>query len=423
MAPFWKSAALLFVALRFGDLVNFVTGVWLVPKFVGPSELGAVMPLVQAAGLLSLPVSILVAPYSRLLAVHLARGQAGKAKAMVRDAALVSGAAFLASAAVSPFVLPPLFSRFRVENGNLAVAIIASAAVGAVTPVFSETVRAMGRFGVVSLCNLVCAPLRFAVMAVAMPLRGITGYFVGQSAGPVFTSILSLGAFLRGVGRVRPEPYWREDRAAFFSFVVPFAALSVAGGVRAMAELMPMSFIPQTEAAAYYQISRFSELATYAGVTLVYMLFPVVAARQAQGKDSIDLLLRTMAFSALGGLALSAAVAAAARFLFPFFPFLSPYAEYSGYILPFGAISSLRVSAACFEAHETGRSDFRFVRWALPVHLAATAALALICRGPEALRLGAWHLRHVVFAMGLPSAAIFAGAFATALLRFRSVGR
>lgn len=419
MAPFWKSAAILFVALRFGDLVNAVTGIWLVPKFVGPSELGAVMPLAQAAGLLGLPVSVLVAPYSRLLSVHLARGETGKAKAMVRDATLLAALAFAVSAAASPFLLPPLFSRFHLANGNLALAILVSSVIGAFTPVFSETVRAMGRFGIVSLCNVLAAPVRFASMAMAMRLRGITGYFVGQAAGPVLISVLSIGAFMRAVRGVRPVPYWRDDRRPFLSFLIPFALVSAAGGVHGMAELMPMSFIPQAESAAYYQITRFTEIATYVGITFPFMLFPVVAARDARGEDSTGLLLRSMALSAAGGLALTGALAACGRVLFSSFGFLSPYLPFVGHLLPFGAIATMRVTYACFAAHEMARSDFRFLRCELPVHIAATAALALVCRGPERFRLGEWGLRHVAVAMGVPVAVLFLFAFATVLLRSR----
>ena len=71
---FWGAAALLFAAMRFGDVVNAVTGVWLVPKYVPAERLGAVLPLQQAAALVSLPLSILLAPYVKLLAVHAERG-------------------------------------------------------------------------------------------------------------------------------------------------------------------------------------------------------------------------------------------------------------------------------------------------------------------------------------------------------------
>ena len=180
-----------------------------------------------------------------------------------------------------------------------------------------------------------------------------------------------------------------------------------------------MSFIPREQSAAYYQISRFTEIAAYFGLSVSYLLFPVVAARQARGADSTGLLARSMLFASVGGLAVSAALAAVSPALFSAVPFLAPYRPFVRYMLPFGAVASLRVSEGCFVAHETARGDFRFLRWALPVHAASVAVLALVCRGPEAFRLGPWSLSGVVAAMSVPALALFCGASATVAFRAR----
>ena len=43
----WWYAILLFVAQRFGDVMNMFVGMWLVPKYVPQEELGAVLPLMS----------------------------------------------------------------------------------------------------------------------------------------------------------------------------------------------------------------------------------------------------------------------------------------------------------------------------------------------------------------------------------------
>ncbi len=60
MGDFWWYSLMLFCACRAADLLNAFVGLWLVPKYVDPSELGAVTPLGNFAGLLALPVAFAV---------------------------------------------------------------------------------------------------------------------------------------------------------------------------------------------------------------------------------------------------------------------------------------------------------------------------------------------------------------------------
>ena len=43
----WCYSAMIFIACRSGDVIQAFIGLWLVPKYVGPNELGAVLPLQQ----------------------------------------------------------------------------------------------------------------------------------------------------------------------------------------------------------------------------------------------------------------------------------------------------------------------------------------------------------------------------------------
>jgi hypothetical protein len=395
LGPVWGAAFVLFAAQRFGDAVNAFVGIWLVPRYVPADELGALLPLAQVAAFVAMPLAILLTPYAKLLNVHAERGEPGKVKAMFRDASLLALAVLLLTLAATPFFFPLIFRRFGIQNGNLALAIVVSATLGALAPVFTESLRALKRFGVASFASAAAPPLRLAVMWIALPFRGLTGYFVGQSAGPSFQSGVALVDFLRRHRGVRCERYFREDRRVFLAFAIPLAVSTIAGNLRGMAELMPMALVPKAESAAYYQITRFTEIASYLGLTLVFVLFPVVSARHERGQDTRRVLLQTM-WGSLGlGLSFTAALALVARPLFGAVGFLRPYAGFAGYILPLGAIASIRVASSCFTTHETACARFRFLRYTVPIALAEAAALRLFVRFGHV----EWRLRHLVAAM------------------------
>ena len=53
LGDFWWYTLMIFIAARAADCLNVFVGLWLVPKYVPPSELGAVQPLTQFAGFLA----------------------------------------------------------------------------------------------------------------------------------------------------------------------------------------------------------------------------------------------------------------------------------------------------------------------------------------------------------------------------------
>ena len=50
LGDFWWYSLMLFCAMRAADCLNVFVGLWLVPKYVEPAELGAVMPLTRCSG-------------------------------------------------------------------------------------------------------------------------------------------------------------------------------------------------------------------------------------------------------------------------------------------------------------------------------------------------------------------------------------
>lgn len=419
LGPVWGPAFLLFCAMRLGDVVNAAVGLWLVPRFCSGDELRAVQPLVRVAAFVATPLSILLVPYAKLLNVHAVRGEAGKVKALIRDASLLALAVLALALAATPVFFRTIFRLWHIENGRLALVIVASSTIGALSPVFTETLRALGRFGVVAWSSALAAPVRFATMAVALPLRGLTGYFVGQSAGPAFQSGVALWDFLRRHRGVRAEPYFREDRSTFLAFGAPLAVAAVVGNFRGMLETTPLALVPPAESVGFYYLTTFTEIATYVGGTVVFVLFPIVSARHERGEGTRRLLGQSMALTLSGGLAVSALLALAGPTLLRAIG-AGAYADQARWFFPLGALAAVRTASACFTTHEAACGRFRYLWYTLPVAILETAAVWLCLRGPDRLVIHAWRFAHVYAFMALNTLLSFALVLADLVLRRRA---
>ena len=418
LGPLWGPALLLFAAVRFGDLVNAVVGLWLVPKFCSGDELRAVQPLVRVAAFVATPLAILLVPYAKLLNVHAVRGEPGKVKALIRDASLLALGVLALTLAATPLFFRLVFRLWNIENGRLALAIVASSTIGALAPVFTETLRALGRFGVVSWSAAFAAPVRFAVMAAALPLRGLTGYFVGQASAPAFQSAVAALDFARRNRGVRAQPYWREDRGTFLAFGAPLAVASLVGNFRNMVEAMPLALVPPAESVAYYYLTTFTEIASYVGLTVVFVLFPVVSARHERGEKTLRLLVQSMALTLAAGLVAAAALGLAGA------PLLravgaGAHVPQARWFFPLGALAAVRTAGACFTTHEAACSRFRYLRYTLPVALLETAGLLLLLRGPAWIVPREWRFSGVFAFMAFNTLLPFVFMLADLALRAR----
>lgn len=375
LGDFWWYSILMFAALRFGDVINAFVGLWLVPKYVNPEELGAVLPLIQFSAFVGYPMAVLVTVFSRYLAKFRAEGDEGRIKSALHWF-IGSAIAFNALACgLSIFAMPHFFERIRVAKGSLGALIILAGLLGPLSLVYTRALQGLKKFGAITFINLLSAPIRLGVMLVTLPIRALSGYMLGQAAAPAFCIATACFALRRNVRpAVKSVPFWLgqgREIARYFSAV--FLSLSV-GSVSAF--IMPLLIrqrLPEVESAAYYMITRFAELGTYASTTLSFVMFPLASEAHATGKDPLKLFLHTAAGSLGFGVLVSLALCLFGDFIFNLLPTCRPYVSF----VPDMALLtlSLALGAACgtFTDYEFACSRFRFLWWNLPLTVLQTA--------------------------------------------------
>ena len=294
---------MLFCACRAADVLNAFVGLWLVPKYVGPSELGAVMPLTSFAGFLALPVTVFAMAFAKEMTTLATNGEYGKMKSLMRGV-FIGAAIFLVLALVISRLALPLFLNASESRGVSASLILAAAFISTVSPVYQNALQALKRFKTISLLNIISAPIRFIAMVVTMPFRALSGYFIGQAAQPAFTIAASVYA-LRKELAVPAVPYWsRSVFRQFTALLVGMAAYHMVGGFLGLVEQTTLrQRLPEIESAAYYMTTRFSDIASFICGTLTVVLFPFTASLAAEGKPTRPLVVKSsLAMLATGGL-------------------------------------------------------------------------------------------------------------------------
>lgn len=377
LGELWWWSAWHFLAARTGDVINVFIGVWLVPHYVSQEELGAVLPLLQVSTTFGWPLSVLVTVFMKFLNEYHTKREAGKVKSLILMFIGFSMLFVVAGSAVAAFLMPHFFERIRVTSGSLGVLVILCAILGTVQPVFMNGLMALKRFKEVTILNFTTGPIRFIVMVIAMPVRALSGYMLAQVLVPAVQIAMAGCCFRREVrGAVKSVPFWREDGRRIACYTM-FVALSTIGLTLFMMSqvLVIRQRLPAMESAAYYMISRFSEMASYLGATVSGFLFPLAMEAHVKGRESVRLLFQTLLGATAFGSVAMLVLAVFGRAALSVLPGGEAYVAYVPDMVLLTAGTTLGVLVTTFISYETANDRFSFVSYITPLLLGGAVFL------------------------------------------------
>ena len=380
LGDFWWYSVLLFAATRVGDLINAFIGLWLVPKFVPMDELGAVLPLGQFAATLALPISIFGMAFMKYVNILAVDGKKGQVKSLLRGVFLAAAIFLVLALIVARITMAPVFERLRIARGMLGLLILSTGFLGAVAPVYSNALQALKRFQALSWLTALGAPIRLVVMLVTMPIRALSGYFAAQSSVCLWQIVCSVFALRKDLGpSVRPEPFWtRANTRAFLKYCACVTLYFTPQLSLFVEALIIRQRLTPTDSAAYYMISRFAEIGTYAGATLLAVMFPFVSEAAQKGGDPDRFIVRSTLASTGFGLVCAAGFLLTGRGLLALLPGGTAYVGYVPQLAVLTLVLALFAALNCALTGEVAAGRFGFLKWSVPLHLGYVAVLYFI---------------------------------------------
>lgn len=379
LGDFWWSSLILFLSCRVADVMNLFVGLYLVPKYIAPSELGAVLPLSSFAAFLALPASVFALTFAKELNSLAVRSEFGKMKSLMRGVFVATALFLILAVIVCGLAMPHFLSRIRIVKGSLGFLIIAAAFIGCVSPIYANALQALKRFRALSFMNLVCAPVRLVSMLLAMPFRPLSGYFVGQASTPaanIFISVL----LLRKELSVKAERYWSRPIVRRFALIfLGMAGYQSAAMLLCLAEQTVLrERLPDVESAAYYMVTRFSDITALFSGTLLTVLFPFTAEAAERGSSTKPFVLKSSLVMAAGGGALALFFAVFGNRIVSVLPNGDAYAPFAWTIPWLIAINVISTIQCIHTNTESSAARFSFLKWWIPLNLTLAALVSFL---------------------------------------------
>ena len=370
LGELWWYTIVLFVAQQLGAVVSAFIGLWLVPQYVPQKELGALLPLASIGGVLGLPLTILMIPFMKFLTKYMVQKEYGKVKALLRDVFILAGITFLLISGLAYLFMPLVFTRMRVENGLLSLLIICSGIMGALAPVFSTALQALKKFKMISLTGFLSSLVRLGTLLIVLPIRGLSGYFVGQITPLIFGMLAALWALRKHLSsNVKMVSYWSEDWKPILKFTAWSALLYSTSQVMGTTEGFVIRHrLSDVESAGYYMISRFAEIAFYISSACTVVLFPLISEHHEKGNNQEHrLLTQSTGISFLAGLLFAIAITPVVHYLFIFKSDWTIYLPFIPHLFALCLVHVIRGSTYSFVMYKLAKEKFDFVPYFVAV--------------------------------------------------------
>ena len=393
MSAFARSALLLFLALRAGDLVNVAAGLWFVPRYVLPEDIGAVLPVSSFATFLALPVFAFAMVMMRESACLYAAGERGKVKSLLRGMFAVFAALLVAFLALAAVVVPRFLGAMHVSDASVGVLAVSAAFLGCLAPVYTDALQALKRFAPLAAVELGGSVVRFLVMLAVMPVKALAGYFAGQVALPLFRIAGSVLALHRDLA-VPPSPYWNAAaaRRIFLAFLAVVAYQATPMAASLVEQTLLRTSLPFEISAGYYMVSRFADFLHYLTFPLMLVMFPYTAEAAQQSRSTRPFVLKCSAVAVAAAAVMSVAYSLWGRELLGLVPTGDCYAEYVRYMPWLVLITVLTTCQVFYTNAEVSAGRYGFLCWLVPLHLAYPALLHLAVKGGYVCSLGGFLL-------------------------------
>lgn len=379
MGDFWWYSLMLFLACRAADALNAFVGLWLVPKYVPPSELGAVMPLMQFANFLAIPIAAFANTFRNELTRLSVNREFGKLKTLMRGVFVASAIFMFLAIIAARLIMPAFLERIRIVEGSLGLIIIATSFVSAVSPIYSNALQALKKFKAQSVISIIGAPIRLLTMLVTMPFRALSGYFIGQASIPVFSMTASVIALKKELS-VKAEPYWNRDiTRQFGKLFIIFLISGLIGGFNGITETTIIrQRLTDLDSAGYYMATRFSEIAGFLSCTLAFTIFPFTAEKAAKGESIKPIILKALAANAAFCLLIAIPFLFCGKWILSLLPNGELYSAYWWVIPWLIGLSLISSIITLYTTAEVSANRFSYLKWYLPLDILYPILLLLI---------------------------------------------
>jgi O-antigen/teichoic acid export membrane protein len=354
-------------------------------RILGTASYGSLAALLGVLAVILIPAGALQMAVSREISRLVAGGETDRAHAFARRTLRLSLLATLPLVALAFAFAAPLAAVLNIDS--IGVVLLAESALltALCWPVALGVLQGSQRFRALAAMYVVPFVARLGLLAIAAAAGyRLGGALLANAVSAVGGTVLAFALAKKGLG---VSARARADLKPFLRYLGPVAVGLVGIALLTHIDILVVKArFSGKEAGAYAAASAFARVGFFLPATILAVLFPRTAARQARGERTDDILGRSLLATAgfCGGLALFYAATGAGLVATTFGP---DFSEGGAVLAPFALATGLFSLAYILVGYHLSRSETRYA-WIVGAGVVIqVAALAVV---PSSLHGVVW---------------------------------
>jgi O-antigen/teichoic acid export membrane protein len=299
-----RSGAVLAVASAISIFLNYVF-LLSAGRVLGSDDYGSLAALLGLLAVVLIPASAVQMAVSREVSRNIAAGDAAHAHAFTRRALRASAIATVPLMIVAFALALPLAHLLNIDSVGIVLLAETTFVTALVAPVAMGALQGSQRFQALAALYIVPFALRLAIFALA----AVAGYRLGAAVLATVLSAFAGAALALFLIRdfLPPAPGPTPALRPFIRYLGPVTIGLIGIALLTHVDLLVVKArFSAHDAGAYAAASAFARVGFFFPATILAVLFPRTAARQARGEQTDDILGRSLIATAVfcGGLAL-----------------------------------------------------------------------------------------------------------------------
>jgi hypothetical protein len=370
LGPLWWYTALMLGVSQIGNLVSFCIGAFLVPDVIGKEQLGALPAVMQLAGFVACPLSIVIGTGLKYVSLFQAKGEHGRVKQLLRD--------MMVAAVVLSFLVA--FSVWQSRGGiqdrlhfrsNGVVWMVAG--VGVIScwlPLVQMAAQGLFRFYPLIMSSVVAPVVRLAAILLFLREFQVAGYMAATLISTA-SIVLFLGWSVRHslAPRIAAESYGAYRPEMFRYLLLLGAGVLVANLQGAVEPWVIRQRLSAHDSAGSYIVWLFGNIPAYVAPVMGSFLFPLVSAKHTTGSSTQRMHWQSLGVVLAIGVVLVLMFALGSGRLLDLRASWRTYADFAPYVWQVALVTSISAFIGIHMTHENACGRFTYLWYYVPVVL------------------------------------------------------
>jgi O-antigen/teichoic acid export membrane protein len=379
-------------------------------RALGSANYGSLGALLGLISVVVLPASALQMAISREISRHIASGDETGANALARSTLRVALIATVPLVVLVLALAVPLARVLHIHSTSVVVIAALTLATAFPYPAALGTLQGLQRFHALAAMYAVPLVVRLVVFGAAAAAGArLTGAVFAVAAGAIAANLAAIALIWKPLSAASRNA--RPNLQPFLRYLTPVAAGLIGIALLTHVDILIVKArLSADDAGAYAAASAFARVGFFLPATILSVIFPRTAARQARGEQTEDILGRSL-LAAIGFCALLVLVYAATGRGVITMTFGPSFAQAGDVLAPFALAIGLYSIAYVLVGYDLSRGHSRYSWIVGGAVVAQVVALAVV---PRNLHAVVW-ANVIVAASAVVAHEVFVGSSAPAL--------